>query len=140
MSKNISRLQWMVGGLCLVVAVLVAFIVLLLMRQPVAVTNFEQCKEAGGAILESYPEQCLIDGATFINSTQQLPGNTDEFIGMAEKDALHKAEQSNTPARVVERDGEALSVTMDFTYWRHNFYIRDGVVYKVEVEGLSTNN
>ena len=29
------------------------------------ITNFEECKKAGGQIMESYPEQCSLEGKTF---------------------------------------------------------------------------
>jgi len=43
------------------------------------VNSFEECVKAGGAILESFPEQCTIPGApkTFTNPTQVLPGRGD---------------------------------------------------------------
>ena len=54
---------------------------------------------------------------------------------MLEDDALADASNNDIPARVVERDGEPLPVTMDFIEGRHNFYVRDDLVYKVEIEG-----
>lgn len=58
---------------------------------------------------------------------------------MTEKAALAKAGQDKTPARVVERDGKSLPVTMDFAFGRHNLYVKDGKVYKVEIEGQATD-
>jgi hypothetical protein len=62
------------------------------------VNNFEECKAAGGAILESFPEQCLLNGKTWtrdiktdntkpepqvpqsnINVTSPKPGDTLDF-------------------------------------------------------------
>ena len=64
-----------------------------------------------------------------------MPVNADDYVGMLEDDALTMAKKSNTPARVVERDDGSLPVTMDLVFGRHNFYVRDSLVYKVEVEG-----
>jgi len=38
------------------------------------INSFAECVDAGGAILESFPEQCTVPGVpkTFINPTQQL--------------------------------------------------------------------
>ena len=118
------------------------------MQRRSKVTDFESCKAAGGIILEMYPEQCRVYGASYINESQVSPGtpepgattNGDEYIGLSESDALAKAEEENIPARVVERDGEGLPITMDFVFGRLNFYVKDGNVYKVEVEGLASDS
>jgi hypothetical protein len=98
------------------------------------ITNFHDCRQAGGSIAESYPEQCFIDGKSFTNPDQIISTSPDGYIGLGEKAAMNKAEQDNKPARVVERDGESLQVTMDYVLGRLNFYVRDGKVEKVEVE------
>ncbi len=134
---NYNTMQLFVGALGVVTLVLAAAVVILLLRPVVVVTNFEQCKEAGGTLLESYPEQCQINGATFVDTgaDDEVTGN-DGYIGLSEKAALEKAEQANVPARVVERDGKALPATMDLRHGRHNFFVRDGKVYKVNVEDI----
>lgn len=115
-------------------------IALAFMNQPKrTINNFAECRDAGGAIMESYPEQCVIDSASFTN-LDQVPdetGRTDrtEYEGLAEQAALDKAETEDKVARVVERDGEALAITMDFSPGRLNFYVREGFVYKIQVEG-----
>lgn len=134
MSENKTRL---ILFLAAIVVILAGVIVALLFRPSVqVVTNYEQCKQAGGALLEIYPEQCLVAGMTFVNEAQIGDGS---YVGMTEKDALAKAELEKIPARVVERDDEALPVTMDFSFGRHNFFVKNGTVYKVEVEGRSTD-
>lgn len=97
------------------------------------IDSFDKCKTAGGAILESYPEQCLINGRTFVNKAQISNGGA--YVGLSEQEALDKAKSNNVPARVVERDNESLPVTMDYVVGRHNLHVRDGHVYKVQVEG-----
>lgn len=117
--------------------VLVGIIAIVLALQPKSeVNSFQTCKDAGGAIMESYPEQCSKDGKTYTNPDQSVGStNTDEYIGLSEADALAKAEANNKAARVVERDNEDLPVTMDYSPGRLNFYVKDGEVYKVQVEG-----
>ena len=137
--QQISPAKWVITILCIAVAVLGICVTVLLLRPVVIVSTFEQCKNAGGALLETYPEQCMINGTAFTNTVQPTT-NTDHFIGMTEGDALARAKQSNIPARVVERDGTALPVTMDFTFGRHNFYVKEGKVYKVEIEGQAVDN
>lgn len=140
--KTKKKVSSMNGGA--VAAVILSLLIVAIMgvlfidpwKKPV--TNFEECKAVGGAILESFPEQCVYKGSTYTNESQQV-GNGSEYIGLSEGDALNKAEQSNLAARVVEREGEGLPVTMDFVFGRHNFYVKDGAVYKVEVEGLATD-
>lgn len=119
-------------------AVIVVLVIVLLVQPPRVVTNFEQCKAAGGALLESYPEQCLIAGTTF-TSPMQVPDDSADYIGLTEAAALAKARQHNLAARVIERDGKSLPVTMDFSFGRHNFSVRDSKVYKVDIEGLATD-
>lgn len=130
---------WTVIVLCVAIVLLVALFVIVLPQQRKAVDNFEQCKAAGGAVMETYPEQCSINGMTFTNKAQSISNDSNEYVGMSEADALAKAKQANTPARVVERNGEGLAVTMDFSFGRHNFYVKDGKVYKVEIEGQATD-
>lgn len=101
------------------------------------VNSFGSCKEAGGAVMESYPEQCAIYGQTYVN-TAQLSGGS--YIGLTEQAALDKAKSENKPARVVEREGESLPVTMDFVFGRLNLYIKDGKVYQVETDGQAIDN
>lgn len=38
-----------------------------------SISNFQECKDAGYPIAESYPEQCSANGQTFVNTTKQ-PG------------------------------------------------------------------
>ena len=70
--------------------------------------------------MESYPEQCSVDGKTFVNETQVVKGS-DDYVGLTEQEALDKIKRKNVPARVIERDGQALAATMDFVSGRHNF-------------------
>ena len=100
------------------------------------INSFQACKDAGGMIAESYPEQCSINGMSFTNDAQSS-GEADQYVGLTEQEALDKAEQNNKTARVVERDGESLTVTMDLMLGRLNFSVKDDRVYKVEVEGES---
>lgn len=119
------------------VAVVTAVVAGVLLWQPWAdknISDFQSCKNAGGAILESYPEQCTLDGKTFTNEAQSV-NSSDAYIGLTEQAALDKAKSDNKTARVVERDGESLPVTMDFMPGRLNLHIKEGEVYKVQVEG-----
>lgn len=111
----------------------------LLFKQPAVVTDFEECEKAGGDILTTYPEQCTIRGKTFTNTASKLNDRGKGYVGLTENVALEKASAANVPARVVERDGEALPVTMDYVLGRLNFYVKDGVVYKITVEGQTAN-
>lgn len=134
-----SRLSvWIMFGVGVVVVTLVTVIAVLLLRPTKVVNTFEQCKTAGGAILETYPEQCTIGGRSF--TALQPPVSGDRYVGLTEEAALQKARQDNVSARVVERDGESLPVTMDFAFGRNNLHVKDGKVYKVDVEGLATDN
>ena len=119
------------GVLALLIVIIMVVLFIDPWRKPV--TNFATCQAAGGTILESYPEQCLYDGKTYTNGEQQATDG--EYIGLTEEEALQKAKESDTPARVVERDDESLPVTMDFVFGRQNLYVRDGRVYKVTTEG-----
>ena len=85
--------------------------------------------------MESYPEHCSIGGRTYVNERQLSVGS--EYVGLSEADALAKAKDENVIARVVERDGDGMTVTMDFLLNRHNLYVKNGKVYKVDVEGVA---
>ena len=60
--------------------------------------------------------------------------DTEQYVGLTEEEALALAEDNNTTARVVERDGESLPVTMDLRPGRLNLVIEDGKVASVTVE------
>jgi len=130
--KSTTRL-WIIAVICCIV--LAGLGVALLWKPSKDITDFEKCKNAGGAILESYPEQCVINGKSFTNDTQSLDGPTSEYIGLSEKAALDMAEAANKAARVVERNGVFLPVDASFQPGRLNFHVDDGKVVSVDVEG-----
>lgn len=135
---NNKRKQMSRYWILIAVAVLAAVIAGIVLWKPVAnktIDNFQTCKDAGGAILESYPEQCLLNGKTFTNTAQSTGSDTSVYIGLTEQAARDKAKSDNKTARVVERDGESLPMTMDYSPGRLNLYVKDGNVYKVQVEG-----
>ena len=132
--------RWAIVVLCVLLGAAIVGAVLLNIAPGKNVQNYEECKAAGGTIAESYPEQCMINGKTFVNSGGDSGNatNTDKpkgYAGLLEEDALAKAKSENKPARVVERNGEALPVTMDFVVGRLNLTVNNGKVEKVEVEG-----
>jgi hypothetical protein len=120
-----------VAACCVVLAVFAA----LLLRPGKEINDFQTCKDAGGAILESYPERCMIDKKSFTNKEQSLPGDVSGYIGLAEQVALDRAVAEGHSARVIERDGESLPVTMDFIPGRLNLIVKEGKVDRVQVEG-----
>ena len=103
----------------------------------VEINSFQACKDAGGRIAESYPEQCFVGDKSFTNPDQKVDDG-DGYIGLTEDEALEKASRDDEIIRVVERDGETLSVTMDLVEGRHNLSIEDGRVYKVHTERLDS--
>lgn len=116
-------------------AILVVVVGLVLFFAPKSATNYSECAANGGRILETYPEQCSINGQTFVNDNDQPAANgTGDYIGLTETEAIERAREQGVAARVVERDGEELPVTADFSVGRYNLYIKGGKVYKVEIE------
>ena len=134
LKPNRTVLLWAAAVIICIVAV-IAVVVLMREKSDKDINSFQTCKDAGGAILESYPEQCMLNGKSFTNETQSVDSPADAYIGLTEQTALDKAQAENKPARIVERDGEPLAVTMDFMPGRLNLSVRDGKVYKVQVEG-----
>ena len=102
------------------------------------VNSFQSCKDAGGSIAESYPEQCFIDGKSFTNSDQTLT-EPQAYVGLTEDEAIDKAKQQGRAARVVERDSEPLPVTMDLQDGRLNLTVVDGKVIYVDEERLEAD-
>jgi hypothetical protein len=129
MRKIIVLILVICGGIVMIVAA--GF----LLKSGKAANDFLSCKNAGGAILESYPEQCVLNGKSFTNDKQSINSRSGGYVGLPESAALSKAASENKAARVVERDGEALPATADYSPGRLNLYVRDGNVYKVQVEG-----
>ena len=134
LKPNRTVLLWAAAVIICIVAV-IAVVVLMREKSDKDINSFQTCKDAGGAILESYPEQCMLNGKSFTNETQSVDSPANAYIGLTEQTALDKAQAENKPARIVERDGEPLAVTMDFMPGRLNLSVRDGKVYKVQVEG-----
>ena len=120
-----------VGGLTVLVIMVVAATKLVAPAKNI--DSFQSCKDAGGVVMETYPEQCSINGKSYTNTTPK--SGESSYVGLSEQAALDKAKSENKAARVVERDGEALAVTMDFSAGRLNLYVKNGNVYKVTVEG-----
>lgn len=135
---NSPSRQWIIIAACAVVIIGAVVAATWMTRADNEVSNFEQCRDAGGMVMESYPEQCSHGGKTYVNESQQ-PESGNEYIGLSEEAALDKASQSSTPARVVERDGESLPVTMDHVVGRLNFMVRGGEIYMVDVEGQAVD-
>lgn len=115
---------------CLVVAGVIAMVRISTNKM---IDSFQACKAAGGVIAESYPEQCFIDGRSFVNDIKFE--ESSDYVGLTEQEALDKAKKTGVPNRVVERDGELLSITTDYIIGRLNFYVENGQVYKVDIEG-----
>lgn len=133
MSNDIPNKSFETGRAPTVVVVaLIAAAIVLAMQQTKTASNFSQCKDAGGIIMQTFPEQCTVNGKTFTNSAQS--GNSNMFLDMTEADALAKAKLNDTLVRVIERDGEHLPATMDFVTGRHSLSVKDGKVYKDNVE------
>ena len=137
---NTQQKNWLIAVIAMIVLLAVTIVIFMQLRPSKMVNNFEECRDAGGAIMESYPEQCLLNGKTYVNEQQRPIEDTSDYIGMTEDNALTRAEKSNISARVVERDGESLPITMDFVYGRHNLYVKENRVYKVEVEGQAEDS
>ena len=142
-----KHLVWIgIASCSIIIVVIIGYLVA---RQAAIdnITTFQACKDATGVVMESYPEQCYIGGKTFINDTQQAPAPSpngisleEVYIGMAEQEAIDKAERDGGVARVVERDGQGQPVTMDFREGRLNLIIKDGIVTRVDIEGRATDS
>ena len=53
---------------------------------------------------------------------------------MSEQAAISRAESEGRAARVIERDGQSLPMTMDLVMGRLNLTIENGQVSRVDVE------
>lgn len=133
-----ARNIFIAAGVIILVALAVA--ALSMDRQQAEASNFVECKDAGGKITDGVTPMCEVKGKTFENNDKQKQTGTSnseyssQYVGMSEKDALEKAKADDRAARVVERDGKSLIVTMDLRQGRLNFTIEDGTVTAVEEE------
>ena len=59
------------------------------------------------------------------------PFRPENLIGLPEAEAMHRARESGLDCRVIERDGVAFPVTMDYSETRLNFAVRNGRVMRV---------
>jgi hypothetical protein len=134
-----SSLNW--GVVAIGYAVAIGLVVLAFTWKPAdshkEVTDFQTCIEAGGTLMESFPEQCSLNGKPFTNDMPRpdTDNGSSKYVGLTEQAALDKAKAENKAARVVERDGESLPVDASFQPGRLNFTVKDGKVSSVLVEG-----
>ena len=61
LNPNRTVLLWAAAVIICIVAV-IAVVVLMREKSDKDINSFQSCKDAGGAILESYPEQCMLNG------------------------------------------------------------------------------
>ncbi|MDN5819336.1 MAG: hypothetical protein L0H36_02030 [bacterium] len=124
----------------IIVLIALAVAALSINKKQADASNFVECKDAGGTVTEGTVDKCEVKDKTF-EDTQGSYGESaanseysKQYLGMSEKDALEKAKTDKHAARVVERDGKSLIVTMDLRQGRLNFTIEDGTVTAVEEE------
>lgn len=65
----------------------------------------------------------------------EVPAVPADYVGLSEAEAEALAAANEVPFRVVERDGEMLSVTKDYRPGRINAVVSDEVVVSYTVEG-----
>lgn len=153
LSKS-NKVNTIIAVQAIVILLLGITVAILSGQAPRVVTNFDQCAELfEGNVVETktwtrVERACDINGERFyqrdMNSTTSPQKNQDNpssknnsgksFVGLTEEEATTKANEDNTPIRVVERDGEPLPATMDLVDGRVNLYVKNGVVYKAIVE------
>ena len=137
MVNGIKKLKPRLIRLLLIAAAcIIVVMILTAIAQPKAVEvhDFESCVQAGGVVTATEPDQCISNGKSFTRTAQNSTA-AEPYIGLPEDQAMAKAHGAGRAARVVERDGEALPVTMDISPCRLNLYVRSGEVYNVEIEG-----
>jgi hypothetical protein len=74
-----------------------------------------------------------VDGSAPL--ARMAPEIMNSVVGMSEDAAITAIEATGLVARVVERDGEALMVTMDYREDRVSLTVIDGVVTAAEARG-----
>lgn len=132
-----SNWRWLIVTLVIAVVVLIGAVAYAVFFQGKDVNSFQACKEAGGNMTQDQPQQCEINGKTFTDKADKESDSQTEqsgYIGLTEQEALDKAKQEDREARVVERDGESLLVTMDISHGRVNLTVEDGKVVDVYIE------
>src|SRR5690606_2058607 len=137
MANGINRINPKLIRILLVAIVSIIIVMILVavaLPSEDSVEDFASCTKAGGDIREISPRQCVINGKTFTETIDDAE-SSDTYVGLSEEEANRKANQANVPHRVIERDGEQIPVTMDYVPGRLNFHVRDGEVYRVDIEG-----
>lgn len=98
--------QWLVVGMVVALVAGVIFVAITFIKSkdavaPAVVTNFEECKNAGYPILESYPEQCRTpDGELFVRVIDEpiaepdpVPSPVPSTVSFASEVTLQSADQ-----------------------------------------------
>lgn len=125
-----------------VVVILVTAAVIVIYNSKTSVNSFQECRDKGGEVTideKTHKSSCRLKNKIFDKMTHQGGDKSDsadeqKYIGLKEDEALEQAEEDGKSARVVERDGESLTVTMDLRQGRLNFTVEDGKVTGVTVE------
>ena len=77
---------------------------------------------------------CGSDGGNKVSSGSKRSATSDtsaqSYVGLTKKEAIAKAEASDTPWRITREDKETFMVTQDFVEDRVNFEIDNGTVTK----------
>ena len=75
---------------------------------------------------------CGDSGDSVSSGSKQSTTNTSpqSYVGLTKREAILKAEATNTPWRITREDKEMFMVTQDFVENRLNFEIDDGKVTK----------
>lgn len=69
--------------------------------QPSSIQTFNECKASGGLVRETYPEQCELNGKTFVQPTTTPATKTTKYITFAMED-------NKTESFIVKTDNEQL--------------------------------
>ncbi len=64
-----KKLKLMILGILLISATVG---VMAFTNNTTTINNYDDCVKAGGAIAESYPTQCILNGKSFVNPNQSV--------------------------------------------------------------------
>ncbi len=104
------------------------------LRQPLAwIAVFVLIVAAVGLVWHFAQEEDAANGNGEQVEETEIEDNT-AYLGLTEEEAGDLAEEEGLEHRVINRDGEALVVTMDFRPNRLNFWVEDGVVIEVATD------
>jgi len=81
------------------------------------ISNFEDCTKAGGIVMETFPEQCVIGGNTYVREVPPSAASSQKYLVIKEWDVqvpISKETNTEDMVYVFKKNTDSEAVTLTF--------------------------